>query len=152
MNETEGLVMRFLGLGFFCLICFWGCSASLSQKDCASVDWYSKGQDDVKQGLSVTRFYEYQKICAKIGVKPSEEQYVKGFMDGQKTYCTYDNGYKAAKQGKRPGEVCPNTSDYIAGFVEGRKAYEEEKERRQVENLTRPSSGLGSVSVGSGGP
>lgn len=125
------------------------CSSSLSTKDCAPANWRDKGASDVAQGTPVTQFYEYQKICAKVGVVPDEAAYVEGYMKGQAEYCTHENGFKAGKHGKRLGETCPSGSEFVKGFIAGREAYAEEKEKRQADSLTRGGTSIPNAPGGS---
>ncbi len=136
---------------FFLCVCTFtlsACSSQFATKDCNTANWYHIGQNDAEKGKNVESFYEYQKICNEVSVTANEAQYVKGYTDKQKNYCTSENGYADGKVGKVLGDSCAHSKEYIAGFSKGRDAYLQEKEDRMAEKLTRQGGNLGAAPSG----
>ena len=133
-----------MGLVFFLA----GCGASLSSKECSTVDWYAKGESDVEKGVPVSHFYKYKEACAGAGIAASEQEYVKGYMAGQKSYCLYDNGYGLGNKGGELKKVCPSKSKYYEGYLAGIKEYHERREERSANSLTRAAGGLSGAPSG----
>ena len=122
----------------------------MTTAECEQADWYAIGKRDASAGASYERIGEYATVCKSVKVVPNKDEYVRGYKEGADIYCTHDNGYQRGKQGGQPFEMCERGSDYNVGYNKGIKEYAEETERRQLETLTRPTTGAG-FGAGPGG-
>ena len=122
------------------MICFTSivsCGANLSQKECSIINWYEKGLTDGNDGKDFRIIDDYKSICGEISIAPDENMYYAGYLKGITNFCTYKNGFQAGRHG---GQAigCPEGTDYLAGWKAGIKEFAEERERREIEKLTRP--------------
>lgn len=122
-----------------CMGIFVSCGAVLSPEQCSSINWYEKGVADGTAGEDFRLIDDYKLICGKASVIPDEKMYYAGYYKGIKEYCTYDNGFQAGRRGGK-AKGCPDDTEYFAGWQKGMKEYVEERERREIEQLTRPGN------------
>lgn len=104
-----------------------GCAA-LSEGECLTVDWHERGVRDGTLGAPRSRLHEYDRACAKHGVRPDQDAYYAGREIGLERYCTPEGGYRAGREGLSYLQVCP--PDTEEAF---RDAYREGWEIHEVE-------------------
>ena len=77
--------------------------------------------------------------------------YIAGFKKGIIEFCTRDNGYDQGLKGGKYSLSCSQDTAYFEGYEAGAKKHVEERERRQVEGVTRRGSDVtDSIGVGGG--
>ena len=115
-----------------------GC-ASMSQEECQSVNWLTKGKTDGMEGKKATRIADYQKSCSKFGIQVNDTQYLKGHKEGLKYFCTYENGLRKGRLGISYDGLCSEVGDreYLRGHKAGMKEYELEQERIRQEEIAK---------------
>ena len=69
----------------------------LTLDQCQSTKWYQKGSTDAMAGKKYSESETTR--CAQVGVKTATEQYLSGFTDGIKRFCTSEYGQKFALEG-----------------------------------------------------
>lgn len=118
-----------------------GCSSTgMTLSDCTSTDWQARGLADGSAGEDVLKFNEYVESCKESSITLDKEAYYSGFQDGLVIYCTQENGLERGKKGGQFYKACKEYPDYIVGYAKGAEIHIEERERREVEKLTRPTS------------
>lgn len=112
------------------------CGTVMTKEECKTANWYQQGMEDGGSGKPRDMIGSYNEACSDAGVTPDRDRYVLGYTKGLKEFCTYENGFE---RGKKAGErqPCSSESDYHLGYQAGLKKYEEDRERREVEKLTR---------------
>lgn len=81
--------------------------ASLSEDECRVGDWQGIGYGDGTRGRMVTYFAEHVQSCSKLGIYPSQEQWLRGREQGLQHYCRADNAYRLGKSEYAFNPVCP---------------------------------------------
>lgn len=123
------------------------CGTVMTKEDCKTANWYQQGMEDGAQGEPKDKLGRYNDACSGTGVTPDRDRYVLGYTKGLKEFCTYENGFERGKAAGAP-HSCASDSEYRVGYQDGLKRHEEDRERREVEKLTRPS---GNTQVGAPG-
>ncbi|MGJ8680026.1 DUF2799 domain-containing protein [Paraglaciecola sp.] len=118
-------------------------STQLEVSECKSTNWEQKGLKDGASGVDVLEFNNYVAACETENVVPDKEAYYSGFQDGLVTYCTYDNGVELGKRSGKYYMACKDYKDFGTGYAKGVDIFIEERERREVEKLTRPTVEMG---------
>lgn len=143
-----------MGKGVLLLVTAWfisGCGASLQAKDCATVDWQAKGYEDSMNGKTKETFEKYKETCS--ANPPNTSQYVAGYKKASSEYCTAANGEDRGIKGGKYHLSCSQNTEYYAAYTKALKKYSEEKERKQLEGLTRRGGDVtDSIGVSGGGP
>lgn len=128
--------MRFLFL-FFILT---GCS-TWDREKCLTTNWYDQGREDAAES-GIENFPAYKRECGKegIGLASKEASYRKGFLEGLRSWCTFQNGFNQGLSGKVSTTKCDAINPAFArGLEEGyrefrvterRKRDEEERDKR----------------------
>ena len=116
-----------------------GCQQNVAGDDgCKQIDWQAKGLEDGSAGRHFKVLDTYARQCGGNFNKKSEQLWTKGYLDGMKTFCTEINGFRDGQTAETMINTCPKDSEYFAGYKRGHQAYMDERERREVEILTRP--------------
>ena len=109
--------------------CLMSC-ATLNKSECETGDWRSIGLKDGSLGkVSDSRLADHSKACGKHGVRLDSEQYLGGYNDGLKSYCTTDVGFETGSDfgktsySKSYKGVCPEELElpYLEGYIAGLK-------------------------------
>src|SRR5690554_6332159 len=87
-----------LGLG--------GC-ASMSEKECLTVNWEEQGFRDGRAGHPRARVEDHRDACSKVGVIPDLVRYQKGREQGVLEYCTPQNALAEGRVGRHYRNACP---------------------------------------------
>jgi len=111
-----------------------GACASMDKAQCVNANWYAIGLEDGGQGRTLDRLGERRRACAEHGVQPDAERYAAGRNEGLKSYCTYDQGFRAGRGGNAYNSVCPEPAarDFLAGYERGREIYGLQKRLDEV--------------------
>ena len=72
-------VMLAISLSFLFISC-----SSLSERQCANMNWYKRGMDDAKAGLPKSSFGKHKDACLRHGIEFDREEYINGFEEGLK--------------------------------------------------------------------
>ncbi len=85
---------------------------SLTEEECRAGDWDRIGVSDGAEGRSPDHIEAHRRACARAGVSPDAEAWLRGRERGLRLYCTPAKAYEVAREGRtlRPG--C--TSEEIA--------------------------------------
>jgi len=112
-----------------------GC-ASLSEKECLSVDWTDQGYRDGRNGQPPSRVEDHREACAKVGVVPNLQQYRKGRDKGVVEYCSPANALRVGRLGHGYRNACPMRLEgaFLANYRLAYRAYQAEQ---QVQSLDR---------------
>lgn len=97
-----------------------GC-ASLSQEQCEHGDWFSIGQGDGNSGKWASRIAKHNHACEEYGIEINRAEYMRGWNDGIRNYCTAASGFSLGKRGEEYNRVCPAglELDFVTGYREG---------------------------------
>ena len=113
---------------FFYLIIlsvFLSSCATMSKDECKVANWKDVGFNDGSNGQEVL-LSSHSKSCAKVGVAPKTAQYMKGYHEGEKQYCTRDNGLLAGEKNRYVGGICKSASlkpVFMSGYNKGKLRY-----------------------------
>lgn len=121
------------------VLCVSACGTVMTKETCQSTNWVEKGREEGASGLSFENIDKYKEACAKNKITIEEKLYVAGYLEGLKTYCTQENGYKRGVKGGRP-HTCPEDSPYLVGYNEGIEKHQADKEERKIRELTRQTT------------
>lgn len=112
-----------------------GC-ASLSEKECLTVDWADQGYRDGRAGQPPSRIEDHRDACAKMGIIPDTERYRVGRDDGVLEYCSPANAVHEGRLGRSYRNACPVQLEgtFLAYHRLGYRAYEAEQ---RLESLDR---------------
>ncbi|HAG90231.1 MAG TPA: hypothetical protein DCL41_00065 [Bdellovibrionales bacterium] len=117
--------------------------ATLSKEECVTMDWEQRGKVDALEGKTSDVFVDYTKTCAKHGIQPAQEGYMKGRAEGLKHFCTYENGQQFGLKGNNYEGVCPMEMEpaFMRGYEIGRKEFllkvKEQELKEREEELKR---------------
>lgn len=108
--------------------------AAMDKAECVNANWYAIGMEDGARGRTLDRLGERRRACAEHGVQPDAERYAAGRNEGLKSYCTYDQGFRAGRAGSAHAGVCPEPAarDFLAGYQHGRELYGLQKRLDEV--------------------
>lgn len=114
-----------------------GC-ASMSEKECLTVNWLDKGFRDGRNGEPLTRIEDHREACSKVGVMLDLPQYVKGRDQGILHYCTPGNGLEEGRRGRQYRNACPAHLEhqFLDSHRQGKKIYDADQ---RIEELNRES-------------
>ncbi len=105
-----------------------GC-ATISEDQCAKVDWYDLGVNDGLSGHPVDRLLRHREACAGVKVVPDEKRYLQGRPVGLAEYCRLDNAQREGLAGRPYADVCD------AAFKRTyQAAYEVSSLKRRIKN------------------
>ena len=115
-----------------------GC-ASMSQEQCLVGDWGGKGYQDGLNGQRESRLEDHAKACAKVGVTPNVPAYFSAREEGLRTYCTWENGFRAGRSGSTYYGVCTPAQEreFLPAYQDGRIIHEAESALSNAESALR---------------
>jgi hypothetical protein len=101
-----------------------GC-ASMSPEACRTANWYNLGARDAKNGEPSSIIADYRRACAKADVVADGALYLLGHADGQREYCTEENGYSLGRKGKMYQYACEGERSnlFMRGYEPGLALY-----------------------------
>ncbi len=91
--QTSMVALLALGLLTSC--------SGFSRKNCEQTDWKQQGVIDGKKGLAAESIMKTEKSCSKKGSEFPISKYKDGWMEGIAVYCSAENGFKLASEGKK---------------------------------------------------
>lgn len=105
-----------------------GC-ATMSEGQCLVGDWGGQGYRDGAEGHPSSRLHDHATACAKHGVTPNMSAYMAAREDGLRTYCTWENGFRAGRAGGTYQGVCSPAEEraFVPAHRDGRQLYEVEQ-------------------------
>lgn len=115
--------------------------ATLSEKECRSVDWYELGERDGFAGYQRVRIEEHADACSKAGILPNRDAYFAGREQGVYRYCDPRNGFELGRSGTTYGHVCSGEREtrFLQQYRRGKQLYDLEqeirREQREIDKL-----------------
>lgn len=140
------MLRSFRMITFGLLACHAAACSTLSPEQravaCAQTDWQRYGENDGRLGLATSERSGDFRSCADVGQPVDLTAYQTGRARGLESYCTAENGYRVAYEGRSYAQVCPPAmeTDFLHGYERGLKD-------RPALTLS-PSIGIG---IGTGG-
>lgn len=106
-----------------------GC-ASLTEEECRAGDWYGIGVEDGAEGRGPDRLAAHREACAKVGIVPDTEAWLRGRERGLRLYCTPGKAYEVARSGRsiREGCTAAERARMQPAFEWGRRYWQLERE------------------------
>lgn len=113
-----------------------GCA--ITKEDCASLNWQQQGLEDGFKGL-VARSGYWQAQCQQHGYKVDNSAYSKGWAEGNRQYCTPEQGYRNGSLGNHYQGVCQGSAkdDFMRSYERGWKVYERNQYRESLYDRQR---------------
>ncbi|WKE65594.1 DUF2799 domain-containing protein [Gallaecimonas kandeliae] len=111
-----------------------GCAVSPEQ--CARTDWRQQGLEDGFDGL-VARSGYWQSQCKGVTVDPGN--YSRGWAEGNRQYCTAEQGYRQGRLGNDYQGVCQGSAKdaFMGGYEKGRRQYQQDQYRQSLYDRQR---------------
>lgn len=88
--------------------------ATLDKEECASVDWQQLGRSDGAAGYGAGRVDSHRSACAEHKLPVDGQQWMSGWQEGIRLYCTPQNGLTQGIEGRSYSYSCP--PELKAGF------------------------------------
>lgn len=107
-----------------------GC-ASMSENQCRVADWRQVGFVDGSRGQPAAYIDEHAKSCAKIGIRPDLDMYLRGRADGLLNFCQPENGFRQGHVGApdRSGDCAPHlVQAFRFEYAQGREIHDRERD------------------------
>jgi hypothetical protein len=100
--------------------------ASMSKEECQMGNWYDYGHRDSAKGQTSDTFMKHSEACMKHGVTGNKEQYMAGFKEGLKEFCTPENAYQFGVNGGQYKNTCPpeTHSKFNMSYKKGKEIYD----------------------------
>lgn len=99
LNSISTKNIKMILVSGFALSLIAGCSG-ISKRDCNQTNWKEQGVNDGKNGLAAENILKTEKMCAGKGTDFPITEYKEGWMEGIAVYCSAENGFNSAKEGK----------------------------------------------------
>ena len=121
-------------------------TAAVTAESCRATDWRAIGYQDGATGAPFESYAIRAGACERAGVAADRLQYSAGRLEGLRSYCSFEGGYRAGASGVEYAGVCPIelSPAFERGYAQGLAS----RAPRTVP--VRPTIGVG-VSGGSGG-
>jgi hypothetical protein len=116
-----GLIIVGAALAMLQLSC-----ASMSKEECQMGNWYDYGHRDSSKGGTSDMFMQHSEACMKHGISGNKEQYMAGFKEGLKEFCTPENAYQFGVGGGQYKNTCPPAlhSKFNMSYKKGKEIYD----------------------------
>lgn len=117
-------------------VLFLASCASLTEDECRAGNWESIGFVDGTNGRLQSYISEHGKACSDLGIVPDTATWLKGRLEGLKTYCTPQSAYQVGRRGREMNPVCSaeQASDLKLANFYGLRFYEIDTEIDQLED------------------
>jgi hypothetical protein len=101
-----------------------GCMHHMTQDECLFANWYKEGMQDGQNGFQRSLDREIQD-CAKCNVTVDVEQYMAGWRQGIRDYCTPETGFALGSAGIDYPCFCPPdlAGDFKVAWYHGIKCF-----------------------------
>ena len=102
-----------------------GGGATLSENLCVAGDWQTLGYRDGALGYRSSSLLEHQEDCVEHGIVPDRADYMLGWEEGMREYCTASNGFVVGELGRGHNNVCSEDlrEAFLEAYLKGRKLY-----------------------------
>jgi hypothetical protein len=108
-----------------------GC-ATISDKSCRHDSWYDIGFNAAMRNHEhADHISDVSKICGKLGILVEHDQYEAGFAEGNRTFCTPDNGFEWGRRGNSYNGVCGSPA-FSAAYNDGYELYQIEQRHNMI--------------------
>lgn len=110
--------------------------ASLTEDECRADNWESIGFIDGTNGRLQSFISQHGEACSDFGITPNTTEWLKGRLEGLKTYCTPQSVYEVGRRGREMNPVCSadQTSELKLANFYGLRFYEIDTEIDQLES------------------
>jgi|GEM_PF-3669240 len=97
----------------------------LTEQQCATANWAQIGVSDGQKGRSSDVVSKHVNSCGHAGVSVDSKDWMRGWTQGNATYCTPQTIFERAKRGYKLREVCPkgDRAKLEAAFAKGHKYF-----------------------------
>lgn len=116
---------RWAGITVALLVLGLGGCASMSGDECVTGDWAAIGFEDGSRGYTPDRISGYRKACAKHGVTPDFQAYLRGRDQGLVEFCQPGRGFSLGANGGQYNGVCAADSEaeFLDAYRVGSELY-----------------------------
>lgn len=93
---------------FLCAALLAGLSActTLSEEECRTGDWFQIGVADGAEGRGTDRIEAHRRACARAGIAPDTEAWLRGRERGLRLYCVPQKAHAEGRRGRAIAEGC----------------------------------------------
>ncbi|MFT6633549.1 MAG: hypothetical protein ACJAS4_003520 [Bacteriovoracaceae bacterium] len=118
-----------------------GCS-TLSKNECENRNWFNLGKSDAMNGEVEPKTAEYRRDCSEYGLQIKSMDYLKGFENGLKKYCTYNNGLNRGEDGEESHALCEEESPkYKKGYLTGLREFKKKQSIVELKKILIEDNG-----------
>lgn len=109
---------------------------TISEDSCRAGNWQDIGYEDGTKGRSRSRLASIGETCAKYGIRPDRQAYLRGLEQGLDRYCSPDQGYRDGTNGGSPNKECRGLGydDYLIAFDDGLIEYEARRDYSRLKD------------------
>ncbi len=128
-------------ISFISLAILMSSCATMTPNECKNADWKSIGYKDGAKGRAV-RLSRHANACAKTHITPDKKRYILGYKQGEKMFCTYDNGLGKGSTNGDISDICMTPSlkkDFQRGYRKGKRIY---AKKEQIQTKEREISSI----------
>ena len=95
---------------------------------CMSRDWYDIGRRDADEG-SLRRSHDIASLCRQYGIGSDARGYNQGWLEGMRSYCTYENGRYLGQSNRNYSGICAGNAHrrFWQGYEQGHDLYLKEQ-------------------------
>ncbi|WP_159064949.1 DUF2799 domain-containing protein [Thaumasiovibrio subtropicus] len=121
----------------------------MSESECINANWSLIGFQDGVNGRPSSRLNEHNNTCSKHGIFPETQEYMIGYQDGIRNFCTPERGYEQGKAGRAQEIQCPDDLkvDFLNAYNHGYQYYLITQDIRKIESrIKKHNDRLSSIS------
>lgn len=117
--------------------------ATLNKDECATANWQQLGHSDGAAGHSTGRIDSHRKACSEHNIPVNEQQWMSGWQEGIRLYCTAKNGLAQGIDGRSYSNSCPFElkEGFESAYYVAKRVYDGRQERdrlsRDMDSLFR---------------
>jgi hypothetical protein len=83
-----------------------GSCATLTEEECRAGDWFQIGVNDGAEGRGTDHIEAHRRACARAGVSPDVESWLRGRERGLRLYCRPEKAYAVGRNGRSIAPGC----------------------------------------------
>lgn len=130
--------MNFKNVFYFCVfsLLLQSCASGPSKNECATTDWKTAGFSDGAQGVAIENFDAREKTCNEQSVTVNKSEYMLGYQEGLKKYCTISHFFFRGEMGWGvQSNKCPKDLQNKLGkaFDQGKRLYNNKQRAQELE-------------------
>ncbi len=98
-----------------------GVPGDAARERCARANWRATGYRHGLSGYPMAALSQVGEACKGTGIEVDRLAYSTGRLEGLGKFCTAENGYRRAKEGRPADNPCPPSlaANYEAGYARG---------------------------------